>query len=87
MRLVYTATQKPVQIGDTVTLRDNQRFTVDHFAKPHKPDSEGKVALKPYGWSTSSCSEYFVSVIGAEWIEREDRANLPPVRIVRRSSL
>lgn len=37
-----------------------------YFSHPHKPSSEGKVSLE-------NGMEYYVSVIGAEWIEREDR--------------
>lgn len=81
MRLVYTATQQPVAIGDRVTV-DGFELVVDYFAKPHKPDSSGKVSLRVPG-NTDVCGgpEYYVSIIGAEWIEREDRANLPPVTI------
>lgn len=83
MRLVYTATQKPVQAGDIVVVAGRQ-LEVGHFAKPHKPDSSGKVSLRLPGADMDSF-EYFVGIIGAEWIEREDRANLPPVRIARRA--
>lgn len=86
MRLVYTATQQPVQIGDTVKV-DGRDLLVDSFAKPRSGDSEGKVTLRVPG-NTDVCGgpTYYVSIIGAEWIEREDRANLPPVRIVRRAA-
>lgn len=72
MKLIYTATQQPVAAGDTVTLRDNVKRTVAYFAPPHKPDSEGKVTLKD-GDHDHMGREYYVSVIGAEWIGREDR--------------
>jgi len=75
MRLVYAATQKPVKFGDPVTL-NGQQFTVDSFRKPHKPDSEGKVSLRQGNWPFPS--EVYVSIIGAEWIEREDRAEPAP---------
>lgn len=66
MKLVYTQTQTPVQVGDQVTV-NGQVVRVDHFRPPHKPESSGRVTL-------SNGAEYYVSVIGAEWIEREDRA-------------
>jgi len=67
MKLVYTKTQLPVEIGDRVMIGD-QEFVVDHFALPHKPSSSGRLVLRLYG----QAEEYFTSVIGAEWIERED---------------
>lgn len=76
MRLVYKATQQPVNYGDTVTV-SGQPFTIDHFRKPHKPDSEGKVTLLAPGVSSPHGTEFYVSVIGAEWIEREDRRESP----------
>ncbi len=71
MNLIYPATGKTVQIGDIVTLRDGIKATVEHFRKPHKPASEGKVSVKVKGAAFSH--EYYVGVIGAEWVDREDR--------------
>ena len=65
MRLVYKATQIEVKVGDTVLVR-GAPHQVTFFRKPHKPASEGHVTL-------DKDIEYYVSVIGAEWIEREDR--------------
>jgi hypothetical protein len=62
----------PVEVGDKVTLRDGERVIVDYFRPPHKTSSEGKVSVKRKD-AQHSC-EYYVSVIGAEWTEREDRA-------------
>jgi hypothetical protein len=73
MRLIYTASQVNVMVGDTCYLRDGQEVTVQSFAKPHKPSSSGKVYVATVG-SPVYKAEYFVGVIGAEWIEREDRA-------------
>lgn len=73
MKLVYTATQQLVQIGDIVTI-GARRYKVDHFARPHKPASEGKVSLIPATNPNAQARELYVSTIGAEWIEREDRA-------------
>jgi hypothetical protein len=72
MRLVYEASGTEVKVGDFVYIGDD-RYTVMYFAKPHKPASSGKVTVRhPYddvGWG----EEYYVNVIGAKWIEREDR--------------
>jgi len=71
MKLIYKGTDILVEVGDMARLSDGQEVEVLHFAKPHKPGSSGKVSVKSgKGWS----QEFFVGVIGAEWIEREDRA-------------
>lgn len=73
MRLVYTATQAEVKVGDIVEL-DGEKQKVHYFRQPHKPASEGKVTVAPLSRPrTVNMREYYVSVIGAEWIEREDR--------------
>lgn len=71
MRLVYKDTGKEVQIGDKVKTVNGKEVTVTYFRPPHSPASSGKVTVKADDdkWSM----EYYVSVIGAEWIEREDR--------------
>lgn len=69
MKLVYTATGEEVKVGDKVTLSNGVEAEVEYFAKPHKPSSSGKVTVKTEYYTM----EYYVSVIGAEWIEREDR--------------
>lgn len=72
MRLVYKATGKPVQLLDRHTVGGFE-IIVDHAPEPHKSDSEGKITfMMPDG---SSGPTYYVSIIGAEWIEREDRAH------------
>lgn len=68
--LVYKGTRKPVQVGDVVTTRSGQA-TVTYFREPHKPASEGKVSIREFG--SRNDREYYVSVIGAEWINRTDR--------------
>lgn len=72
MRLVYIATQKPVTKGDLLTL-NGATVAVQDFPQPHKPASSGKVTV----WDdvNQQASTYYVSVIGAEWIEREDRTD------------
>ena len=71
MRLVYKTTGTEVKVGDVVTTSRGEKCTVTYFRPPHKPSSEGKISVRTEGCSFDS--EYFVSVIGAEWIEREDR--------------
>jgi hypothetical protein len=73
MRLVYEASGKEVVVGDTVHL-DGNAYTVWYFDKPHKPASSGKVFIRPISNENGFSAEYYVSVIGAKWIEREDQA-------------
>jgi hypothetical protein len=84
MRLVYDAdpTQE-VEVGDVVYLplnRDDpsdtrvRRLVVECFRPPHKPSSSGKVTVREtFAGGESVTHEYYVGVIGATWIEREDR--------------
>lgn len=64
MQLVYKDTQNPVAIGDKVHVSGTDAV-VEFFRPPHKPSSEGKVSL--------DIGEFYVSVIGAVWINRTDR--------------
>lgn len=75
MRLVYTEGPKKgeeVKIGDTAQTFRGETVTVEFFRPPHKAASAGKVSVSFPGseWQ----QEFYVSVIGAEWVEREDRA-------------
>lgn len=70
MRLVYEKTGKPVSVGDVVQTSREELVMVEYFSKPHKPSSEGKVIVMFQGGQRR---EFYVSVIGAAWIEREDR--------------
>lgn len=71
MRLVYKETGAEVKVGDVITMPDGDKCEVTYFRPPHKPSSSGKVLVKFEG---RNCNiEYYVGVIGAEWIEREDR--------------
>lgn len=72
MRLIYTATGKPVAVDDRVDIHGTV-FVVAHMAPPHKAASEGKVTLRLPHERSPSGREYYVSVIGARWIERDDR--------------
>jgi hypothetical protein len=75
MRLVYVKdwchhkAGEEVKEGDVINLKSVGRCKVDYFAKPHKSSSEGKVTVK----SGHGTHEFYVGVINAEWIEREDR--------------
>ena len=71
MRLVYTKTGVEVKLGDVVQL-DGVDHLVTYFTEPHKPSSSGKVCIR-WGEQTGLGHEYYVNVIGAEWIEREDQ--------------
>jgi hypothetical protein len=72
MRLVYMATGKPVAVGDVVTIR-GETAKVTFFRPPRKPSSSGHVSVEFGGHPGHDCHEYYVGVIDAEWIEREDR--------------
>lgn len=71
MKLVYKSTRQEVKIGDRITLSNGDEVTVTFFREPHKSSSSGKVSVEQDAirWT----NEYYVGVIGAEWIEREDR--------------
>lgn len=75
MRLIYTKTGGPVQLGDVVQL-DGEMHTIVSFRPPHKPSSSGKITLKAQGAQYES--EYFVGIIGAKWVDREDQAAWAP---------
>lgn len=73
MKLVYKNNPgHEVRVGDTVQIETNggtEFGKVHYFRPPHKPASEGLVTVL----MNDQTREYYVSVIGAEWIEREDR--------------
>ena len=72
MKLVYKDSKEEVKIGDKVlTETQNKYATVTYFTKPHKSASAGFVTLKENNSDLSM--EFYVGVIDAEWIEREDR--------------
>ena len=83
MRLVYEKTGEEVKVGDIVELRDSTKVVVTFFREPHKPSSTGKVSVESpksittLGDDRRGSSEYFVGVIGAKWIEREDQEVCP----------
>ena len=61
----------PVYLGDNVFTFRGEPAVVNHFALPHKSSSEGEISVQVDGEKYSS--EFYVSVIGAQWIDREDR--------------
>lgn len=76
MRLVYEATGEEVKVGSRCKSASNYDYEVEYFKPPHKPSSEGKISVRlvdPLTGYKGSISEFYVSVIGAKWIEREDR--------------
>lgn len=73
MILVYTKNKTPVYVGDKVEI-DDEPYEVKFFSKPHKPSSSGKVTMSPPGFNDFEHDrEFYVNIIGAEWINREDQ--------------
>lgn len=72
MKLIYIKTGELVKEGDKVQAGDGETLTVEYFRPPHKPSSSGKVSVSD-SRGESYQHEYYVSVIGAKWIEREDQ--------------
>jgi len=71
MRLVYEDSGTEVQVGDKRETGRGEVVEVTYFREPHKPSSSGKVSVVEEGLTGSR--EYYVGVIGAKWIEREDQ--------------
>ncbi len=78
MKLTYTkdnrarhAAGSAVQVGDEVLTFRGEEVTVLGISKPTHAASTGRVTVgdEDSNWTM----EYFPSVIGAEWVEREDR--------------
>lgn len=76
MELVYAHRDDiAVKVGDQVVLDtstgdDGTRVKVAYFRPPHKPSSEGKITVE---FPDGSHREFYVSVLGMIWINREDR--------------
>lgn len=70
MKLVYTKDGSEVKVGDTVVLKDGVKAIVIYFRKPFSPASSGKVTVRQKG--STYDNEFYVGVIGAKWIDRED---------------
>jgi hypothetical protein len=65
MRLVYETNGVEVKVGDIAIDFRGDQHRVKALHEPHKPSSSGHV--------TTDVGYFYVGVIGAEWIEREDR--------------
>ena len=70
MKLIYKFSGEEVTVGDEVYV-DEIKYNIIDITPPHKPSSSGKVLLKESIDQLLTC-EYYVDVIKAEWIERED---------------
>jgi hypothetical protein len=72
MKLVYRlgSPTHEVKIGDRVTTFRGEHGTLIGIEKPHKPSSTGRVTVRMDSGYESS---FYPSVIGAEWIERDDQ--------------
>lgn len=74
MRLIFEATGEEVKVGSRCKV-SGVDHVVTYFKPPHKPSSSGKICVKPVGQSSiNTTREFYVSVIGAKWIEREDQS-------------
>ena len=71
MNLVYETDGKLVKVGDKCRLRDGEEVTIEYFRKPDTSNSSGKVSVSAEGCDFQR--EYYVSIIGAHWVNREDQ--------------
>ena len=71
MQLVYSINKLPVFIGDVVHVR-NTAYYVENIVEPNKPSSTGRVWCRSMD-ERKYFNEWFPSVIGAEWIDRNDQ--------------
>ena len=69
MNLIYDEDGSKVVVGDIVEM-NGREVQVIHFVKPHKPSSSGKMTI---GFKSGEVREVYVGVIGATWVDREDR--------------
>lgn len=60
-----------ISAGSTVYDNDGNPHIVSYCAKPHKPQSSGKMTVR------DGFTEYYVGSYGCEWIEREDQGWKP----------
>lgn len=61
---------KMLSNGDTVKTFRGEYLRLTGGRAPHKPSSEGKVWVQEPG--RTMASEYYASIIGAEWIVLDD---------------
>jgi hypothetical protein len=71
MKLVYTKTFLEVKVGDVTHIRGVPHYIMG-ICKPHSPASTGRVQVQSMN-ENKYFREYFPSVVGADWINREDR--------------
>lgn len=57
---------KEIKIGEVHTTYRGERMTVVGGKPPQKPSSEGKIYVRDDKYEFST--EYYPSVIGAEWV-------------------
>ena len=73
MRLIYLSNNEEVKQGDIVEIRGIKHKILD-LPPPHKPSSSGHVYVQRFtDTSSRDVNRYYVGVMGAKWIEREDR--------------
>lgn len=78
MKLVYETSGDPVKVGDRIE-KDGYVWVVDSIQEPHHAGSTGRVYVSLPDWQhpneprSVGTRGYFPGVIGAVWIEREDR--------------
>ena len=70
--LVYTESGEEVKVGDGVTL-NGETHMVTYFCHPHKPSASGRVTVQALN---GQCYEYYVTVIGAKWVNRRDQPSM-----------
>lgn len=73
MNLIYNHNQESVEVGDIIELND-MTVKVRYFREPHKPSSSGKISVDVLNVDGENvCREFYVGVLGARWINREDQ--------------
>ena len=73
MKLIYDGTSVEVKVGDRAKTFRGEMVEVLSFDKPHKPSASGRVMLKSIDSVDKDSFRSYVTVIGATWIDREDR--------------
>ena len=75
MELVYESSGESVQIGDLAQTGKGEVVVIQGIEKPRHSASTGRIYVTPKGvkYDGLNSRSYFPSVIGAEWINREDR--------------
>ena len=79
MKLVYEASGDPVKVGDRIE-KGGEVWVVDSIQEPHHAGSTGRVYVSlpnPNEPKNAGTRGFFPGVIGAVWIEREDRGWKP----------